>query len=266
MSTRHSRHLAQRRVVGDEERLVPLAAPLLVDRDVEPAQEVQHAGDDVLGDRDGVDARRVREQDVACRRSPSRARCRRPPRPSAPSGARAPRASRSRVNAEAEVDLRVRESPPSPRRSRPAGRRRRSSSARARRTISQPGRRFGAQPRLALRRERPVLRRRREVDDQPPRRSVNGAPTQTTSSRRAAPPSAMSNCLDGPDELQLEGAILLVLEHARALDHGCRAREERRRATSSRRAEPRRGASRVTRASRRRTQLLEPAAGRRART
>ena len=57
----HGIHLAQHRVEAHERRLVPLRAALLVDRVVESAQKMEHAGHDVLRDRYGVDARGVGE-------------------------------------------------------------------------------------------------------------------------------------------------------------------------------------------------------------
>src|SRR4029079_5567430 len=58
-------HLTQYRVYRHERRLVPFDSPLLVERDVQSSQKVQHSGDDILGDRNRVDAGRVRERDVA---------------------------------------------------------------------------------------------------------------------------------------------------------------------------------------------------------
>ena len=58
-------HLAKHRVEADERRFVPFRPPLLIDREVQSAQEMEQARHDVFGDGNRVDAGRVREQDIA---------------------------------------------------------------------------------------------------------------------------------------------------------------------------------------------------------
>ncbi len=60
-------YLAQRRVLCDEECLAPLRPALLIDRHVESAQEMEHAGHHKLTDRRAVNASGVRQQDVRVR-------------------------------------------------------------------------------------------------------------------------------------------------------------------------------------------------------
>ena len=221
ISARTRVHLAQHRVEPHERRLVPLGAPLLIDREVEPAQKVQHARDDVLGDRDRVDAGRVREQHVARdhlrieRAAHAGGRRVNPAQPLAP---------RERAVAECRSRNRPRrrESRPSPRRSAAAVRRRRSSSARARRACASPAAlRRGAA--LAVGRERPVLRGRREVDDEQvgPDHSVV---MLMTSCRARSRSHEHVELLRRADELELEGAVGVVLEGAPCERHGRRSR------------------------------------------